>query len=449
MYQLNSHGFGRLPNEADSLTTHKWGFNPDNDKRKTPELQEEIRLVLNSGPEADAYFVLQKNDFLDRWIKHCGWDPDYRQPHSNVRVFANGVVRAGSGSGSSTAVPADGSPMNVLLVRPDGIGDEILCLPVASALRRLLPEARITFLSSEYAAPLLAHHPDLDEVWTVTSRESLRELMVLFRRAVDAVVFLKPFKRLMWAAFLARVPIRVATGYRWYSVLANRRIYEHRKDFSKHETAYNVGMLAGLGLQPGIVSPPCLVLTDEERAKGQELLQGMPTPRVVLHPGGFSARRWRIEHYHSLARELHRKGVGVVLTGTQAEADMFNQRVSSDTPLPASVLNLMGQLSLRELMAVIASSHAVVSSATGPSHIAAACGVPNVSLFDPRRNTLPTRWQPLGLGVVLLPDVPTCEKCIYVACPYWDCLDRLTVDTVARQVMEVTHQPAPLKVVHV
>ena len=245
-----------MRNEAGSLTTHKWGFSPDNDKRKTPELQEEIRLVLDRGPEADAYFVLQKNDFLDRWIKHCGWDPDYRQPHSTGRVFANGVVRAGSGSGLSTAVPADGSPMNVLLVRPDGIGDEILCLPVASALRRLLPEARITFLSSEYAAPLLAHHPDLDEVWTVTGRESLSELVSLFRRAVDAVVFLKPFKRLMWAAFLARVPIRVATGYRWYSVLANRRIYEHRKDFSKHETAYNVGMLAGLGLQPGIVSPP-------------------------------------------------------------------------------------------------------------------------------------------------------------------------------------------------
>ena len=215
--------------------------------------------------------------------------------------------------------------MNVLLVRPDGIGDEILCLPVASALRRLLPDARITFLSSEYAAPLLAHHPDLDEVRTVTGRETLGELVALFRRAVDAAVFLKPFKHLMWAAFLARVPIRVATGYRWYSVLANRRIYEHRKDFSKHETAYNVGMLAGLGLQPGIVSPPSLVLIDEERSWGHERMRGLSTPRVVLHPGGFAARRWRVERYHSLARELHRKGAGVVLTGSQAEADMFNQ----------------------------------------------------------------------------------------------------------------------------
>jgi ADP-heptose:LPS heptosyltransferase len=339
--------------------------------------------------------------------------------------------------------------MNVLLVRPDGIGDEILCLPVASALRRLLPGARITFLSSEYAAPLLTHHPDLDEVWTITGRESLRELKALFCRAVDAVVFLKPFKRLMWAAFLAQVPIRVATGYRWYSVLANRRIYEHRKDFSKHETAYNVGMLAGLGLQPGIVTPPSLVLTDAERALGQERVRSLPTPKVVLHPGGFAARRWRVEQYHALAVDLTRKGVGVVLTGSQVEADMFNQPRPGDEAIPASVINLMGKLSVRELMAVIAACHVVVSGATGPAHIAAACGVPNVSLFDPRRNNLPTRWQPLGQGVVLRPDVPTCEKCIYEACPYWDCLDRLTVETVARQVMDVTQQPAPLKVIHV
>lgn len=339
--------------------------------------------------------------------------------------------------------------MKVLLVRPDGIGDEILCLPVASALRRLLPDAKIAFLSSGYAAPVLAHHPDLDEVWTVTGGESLGELVSLFRRDVDAVVFLKPFKRLMWAAFLARVPIRVATGYRWYSVLANRRVYEHRKDFSKHETAYNVGMLAGLGLQPSIVVPPSLVLTDEERAKGQERLRGLPTPRVLLHPGGFAARRWPVEHYHALAQELHRRGVGVVLTGSQAEAEMFNQQMLSAAPLPGAVLNLMGQLSVRELIGVIAASHVVVSGATGPAHIAAACAVPNVSLFDPRRNNLPTRWQPLGKGVVLRPDVPTCEKCVYEACPYWDCLDRLTVETVAEQVCQVSADPSPLKVLHV
>jgi heptosyltransferase-2 len=364
-------------------------------------------------------------------------------------MFASGITGPGDGCYSWPTDFTHGVSMKILLVRPDGIGDEILCLPVATALRRLMPQARVIFLSSEYAAPVLQHHPDLTDVWTTTGRESLRELISLFRRSVDAAIFLKPFRRLMWAAFLARVPIRVATGYRWYSLLANRRIYDHRKDFSKHETEYNVRMLKGLRLEPGTVVPPRLVITKEEREAARARLFKIRSPRVVLHPGGFAARRWRSEHYRELVDHLQRSGLSVVLTGSPAEAEQFAEQILATAPLPDEVLNLMGQLSVRELVAVIAESQAVVSGATGPAHIAAACGVPNVSLFDPRRNNLPTRWQPLGTGVVLRPDVPTCEKCIYEACPYWDCLDRLTVETVSQQVRQVITARVPLTVVHV
>jgi glycosyltransferase involved in cell wall biosynthesis len=80
VHQLDFHGFGQLRNEAVALTTHEWVFSLDSDERMTHELKEEIRLVLDRGPGADAYFVPRKNYFLGRWIKHCGWYPDYRQP---------------------------------------------------------------------------------------------------------------------------------------------------------------------------------------------------------------------------------------------------------------------------------------------------------------------------------------------------------------------------------
>ncbi len=121
--------------------------------------------------------------------------------------------------------------MNVLIVRPDGIGDVICSLPVASQLRRLVSEVRIGFLTSPAVAPILDHHPDVDYVRTVNWTDSLGSMQSIFSDGVDATVFLKPFRRLMWAAFLSRVPIRVATGFRWYSLLANRRIYDHRNDF--------------------------------------------------------------------------------------------------------------------------------------------------------------------------------------------------------------------------
>jgi heptosyltransferase-2 len=108
----------------------------------------------------------------------------------------------------------------------------------------------------------------------------------------------------------------------------------------------------------------------------------------------------------------------------------------------------MGKLSLRELMALIANAHVVVCGATGPAHMAAALGIPTVTLFDPRRNNLPVRWKPLGPGALLRPDVPTCEKCIGETCPYWDCLDRLTVTKVTAAINKVLENPSPLTVLH-
>ena len=338
--------------------------------------------------------------------------------------------------------------MNVLLVRPDGIGDEILSLPVATALRRMMPGARLSFLSSAYAAPVLAHHQDLDEVLTVTGQERLGELVRLFKRNVDAAIFLKPFRRLMTAAWLARVPLRVGTGYRWYSFLLNRRVYEHRSDFSRHESAYNLGLLRGLGLFPGEVTPPRLVVTDKEREWGRSLLGESSRLRVVVHPGGFSSRLWKPVHYRNLVLHLAQAGREVLLTGNAAERDKFRMEAGI-SQWPNGVRDLMGTLTIRQLMAVITESHAVVSLATGPMHLAAALGIPTVSIFDPRRNNSPTRWQPLGTGVVLKPEVPTCEKCIYEACPYWDCLDRITVETVEQQVTQALARALPIQVVHV
>lgn len=337
--------------------------------------------------------------------------------------------------------------MNVLIVRPDGIGDVIFSLPVATQLRQLVPDVTIGFLTSPVVAPLLEHHPDVDYVRTVRFTDPVRVLRRTFADGVDAAIFLKPFRRLMWAAWLAGVPIRVATGYRWYSLLANRRVYEHRSEFLKHESEYNVEMVRALGLSPRAVIPPTLVLTETEVKVGESRWSGLPSPRVVLHPGGVSARRWPLEYYRDLAVELAKNGCGVGLTGNDQEATEFRHIVPSEQ-FPSGVVNLMGKLSLREMMAVISHAQVIVSGATGPAHIAAALGVPTVSVFDPRRNNSPVRWKPLGTGVLLRPDVPTCDKCIGAACPFWDCLHQLTVAKVEAIVNQVLKAPSPLTILH-
>lgn len=339
--------------------------------------------------------------------------------------------------------------MNVLVVRPDGIGDVLFSLPVATQLKQLRPNVRVGFLVSPTVAPILDRHPDVDYVRTIRWADPFKDVRAAFADSVEAVIFLKPFRRLMWAAFLERIPLRVATGYRWYSLLANRRIYEHRSDFSRHESEYNVGMLKALGLAPMEVVPPVLALTESEREFGRECWKSDSSRRVIIHPGGVSARRWKPEHYRDLALMLADRGFAVGLTGSRAERDRFLQEVGPTDPAVKNLHNFMGTLSVRELMAVISGAHVVVSGATGPAHLAAALNVATVSLYDPRRNNLPTRWKPLGRGLVLSPDVPTCEHCIGEACRYWDCLDRLTVDEVAGRIGDAIASPTKLRVLSI
>ena len=80
VYQEKFSGFGALRNAAMGYASHDWIFSVDTDERVTPETRNEIQTLLSTGLQADAYFVPRRNIFLGRWIRHCGWYPDYRQP---------------------------------------------------------------------------------------------------------------------------------------------------------------------------------------------------------------------------------------------------------------------------------------------------------------------------------------------------------------------------------
>ncbi len=65
-----------------------WIFVLDADERFTPELIEEIRRVVAAPEASDGYYVNRRFIFLGKWIKHCGWYPNW-----NLRLFKRGRAR--------------------------------------------------------------------------------------------------------------------------------------------------------------------------------------------------------------------------------------------------------------------------------------------------------------------------------------------------------------------
>ena len=52
----------------------------------------------------------------------------------------------------------------ILLIRTDRIGDTVLTLPAATALKAAFPEVQISFLTRNYTEPLVRLYQDVDEV---------------------------------------------------------------------------------------------------------------------------------------------------------------------------------------------------------------------------------------------------------------------------------------------
>ena len=69
-------GFSAQKNSAIEKCSGTWILSLDADEELTPELQTQIRLLLPTNPEVDAYLIQRRNLFLNRWIRRGGYYPD-------------------------------------------------------------------------------------------------------------------------------------------------------------------------------------------------------------------------------------------------------------------------------------------------------------------------------------------------------------------------------------
>lgn len=75
-------GFVIQKNRALELCGGDWAFNLDADEEVTPELRDSILAVTGASmkePSPAAYQVNRRTRYLGRWIRHCGWSPEYRE----------------------------------------------------------------------------------------------------------------------------------------------------------------------------------------------------------------------------------------------------------------------------------------------------------------------------------------------------------------------------------
>ena len=329
----------------------------------------------------------------------------------------------------------------ILVVRTDRIGDVLLTLPMVEVLRRELPGAHIAMMIRRYTAELVEENPAVDQVLFYDGDGRplpfFRLVASLREQSFDVVFHTHPIFRLALITRFARIPVRVGTGYRWYSRLFNRRVHEHRKDALRHELEYNLNLLKAIGLdgeardvRPRIDVPP------ERLEKVRSLLGtlgvGGKERFVILHPGsGRSARDWNPENFGRLGRRIREtSGTRVLVTGGRGEEALVARVAGA---VGGNVVPIVDRLSLREYAALAQLSSLFVANSTGPLHIAAAVGTPVIGLYPQVTPLSAARWGPFTEEKVIFTpkNKPSdCRRCLRGRSKTCECMETITVDEV-------------------
>ena len=338
--------------------------------------------------------------------------------------------------------------MNILIVKLSAIGDVVHTLPSLAALRNLYPDAHITWVIEEASSDLIQSHPYLDRV--IISRrkkwiddlkhgridKSLREMKSFIHdlkaRPYDLVIdFHGLFKSAMVVSLSSG---KRKLGYDSMQELSgfflNEKIPE---DMKKHAVDRYLDFPRYLGAD--VKEAEFLIPIGEENKRNVEgLLRTHGIEKedkyVAISPVAlWETKLWEDEKFARLCDLItEEQKVKVVFTGSDRGK---LERIQS--LMKSSSINLGGKTTLRELAYLYQLASLLITTDSGPMHIAAAVGTPVIALFGP---TDPLRTGPYGKGHEVIRKELPCSPCFLKKCDSKKCMRDITVEEVFQAVKE-------------
>jgi 3-deoxy-D-manno-octulosonic-acid transferase/heptosyltransferase-1 len=343
--------------------------------------------------------------------------------------------------------------MNILIVKLSALGDVVQTIPAFEALRNYYPTAHISWLVEEGAAELLEKYPRLDEVlvcdrkswlqslrtpslWPAVFLDVLRFCRGVRSRHYDVIVdFQGLLKSAIWVG-LARGDRKIGFDQSregsWRFV--NEKLPPY--DPERHAVDRYLDVARYVGAEVENVRVQDLWTRVERKRFDKRLTEitgNSEGPLVACHPiSRWETKLWPETNFANLAASMvTRLEATVVFTGSSRDRSAIS-RILREAGTHR-LHNWAGTTGLRELAYLYKRSSIVVSTDSGPMHLAAAVGTSVVALFGP---TAPWRTGPYGKGHTIVRSGSDCSPCFQRDCDTRDCMATLRVEDVFKAVVE-------------
>lgn len=324
---------------------------------------------------------------------------------------------------------------SMLVMHQGALGDLILALPAIGTLRKAFPEATSVIMGYTRILELVEERFYADRILSIDQRGmatffvrdgSLAPALSQFFSTFDLIVV---FGRDEHGSILGNLE-KVSQG---------RVLHIHSFppwEEKTHLTDHLLKQFARYGFDPS-ESNPRLYLKEPDRDWARDFWRdkGLTMEErsrvIILHPGSGSKKKvWPLERFQNLARYLqeHLGGKILIVLGPAEGPEV--QKIFEGMSL--SAFFVAKGLSLLQMASVIEGCRLFIGNDSGISHMAAALGLPTLTIFGP---TDPVVWSPRGENVwVVRREVP-CSPCPqerFFLCKSFECLREIGIGEVLK-----------------
>ena len=298
---------------------------------------------------------------------------------------------------------------NVLLFHQAALGDFVVTWPIAMAAARLWPTNRVIYVTT----------PDRGALAERSIGVEWRDVDPTHALFGDGAVG-EPTRKLIAGAttivsFVSTGDDAWATNARRLAPEATLICLRPRPTDDEHVMAFHATQLAASPQLQGAVGQMIAHVAANGAVPRRA---GGATVDVLIHPGsGGVAKQWPAERFMELARRIIADGRSVAFVAGEAERERL--------PLDAfaKIARVIEPRSAVDLFDAIRAARSYVGNDSGPTHLAAMCGIPTLALFGANA----PQWRPVGPAVHVVERSP---------------LDSIEVDEIAPIVAAMLDQPA-------
>ncbi|MFG1494938.1 glycosyltransferase family 9 protein [Halobacteriovorax sp. GFR7] len=345
--------------------------------------------------------------------------------------------------------------MKYLISRTDAIGQNILTMPMAQAIKEMDPNATVAIITSPTSVILYKDHPYIDKVYVLDKKRSYpfkvkRALQVFNDFKPDVYLYAGGSQTPNFVAWLKKVPFRGGHLAKWQANFTlNRGVRQIRSEVEGHETFYNIELLRDLDNFITIEDKEYIPefnfnVNENDFNSFKELIKGEgldPEKEMVfVHPGVSNNNLpWPAKNIATFIKRIngiYPNRFNFIISHIPSDLryvnpvrdelrDYNDQNIYYFNGKKRGIVNFLNILKHATLF---------IGPNSGATHMAAALGVALIGIYSPIKSHSSLRWKPKGETEIktVTPNVVCGEsdKCAGMDCPYYDCMAKIEEDRV-------------------